>query len=119
MDGPRDHSARKARGRRNGSRLGIGRAISLRLADGAAVAILDLNEPDAQGAAAVPEKMKEKALDVHLTRRFGSPEDIAAAVAFLVDTRLGFNTAEHLTIDGGWSAKMPHFLDGWNLLQLS
>jgi 3-oxoacyl-[acyl-carrier protein] reductase len=33
--------------------------------------------------------------------RAGAPEDIAAAVAFLVDPDAGFVTAQVLTVDGG------------------
>jgi 3-oxoacyl-[acyl-carrier protein] reductase len=33
--------------------------------------------------------------------RVGAPEDIAAAVAFLVEPDAGFVTAQVLTVDGG------------------
>jgi NAD(P)-dependent dehydrogenase (short-subunit alcohol dehydrogenase family) len=61
----------------------------------------------------LPEEVRARALDVHLLRRVGKPEDMAAAVAFLVDeTQSGFITAQHLTVDGGWSARMPDFRAG-------
>ncbi len=36
--------------------------------------------------------------------RFGKPEEIAEAVAFLANPRAGFINGESLTVDGGWSA---------------
>jgi 3-oxoacyl-[acyl-carrier protein] reductase len=37
-------------------------------------------------------------------RRYGKPEEIAAAVAFLASPQAAFINGESLTIDGGWSA---------------
>jgi 3-oxoacyl-[acyl-carrier protein] reductase len=36
--------------------------------------------------------------------RFGKPEEIAEAVAFLANPKAGFINGESLTVDGGWSA---------------
>lgn len=36
--------------------------------------------------------------------RFGRPEEVAAAVAFLASPNSGFINGESLTVDGGWSA---------------
>jgi NAD(P)-dependent dehydrogenase (short-subunit alcohol dehydrogenase family) len=35
--------------------------------------------------------------------RFGKPEEIAHAVAFLVSDRAAFITGEELRVDGGWT----------------
>ena len=37
-------------------------------------------------------------------KRFGYPQEIAEAVAFLVSPKSGFINGESLTVDGGWSA---------------
>lgn len=39
-------------------------------------------------------------------RRLGMPEDIAAAVAFLLSDEASFITAVDLVVDGGWSAQV-------------
>lgn len=36
--------------------------------------------------------------------RFGKPEEVAAAVAFLAQPDAGFINGENLTVDGGWNA---------------
>jgi NAD(P)-dependent dehydrogenase (short-subunit alcohol dehydrogenase family) len=46
--------------------------------------------------------------------RFATPEDVAAAVAFLADpTRSGFINGVALPVDGGWTADAS-----WNALRL-
>ena len=42
--------------------------------------------------------------------RIGEPEDIANAVVFLVSPKLGWITAQMLTVDGG---RMDYIGDGW------
>ncbi|MCX6591761.1 MAG: SDR family oxidoreductase [Acidobacteria bacterium] len=52
----------------------------------------------------VVERMSDRAM----TRRIGSPEDIANGVAFLVSDAAGFVTAQTLTIDGGRMDYISH-----------
>ncbi|MCX6595504.1 MAG: SDR family oxidoreductase [Acidobacteria bacterium] len=53
---------------------------------------------------AVVERMSDRAM----TRRIGTPEDIANGVAFLVGDAAGFVTAQTLTIDGGRMDYISH-----------
>jgi 3-oxoacyl-[acyl-carrier protein] reductase len=49
----------------------------------------------------LPQQVKEFALAATPMKRFGSPEDIAAAVAYLCSEQAGFVTGQVLTVDGG------------------
>ena len=40
-------------------------------------------------------------LDTHAIKRMGTPEDIAAAVAYLASPSSGFVTGDTLKVDGG------------------
>ena len=54
-----------------------------------------------------PAKARDKALARHAARRFGTPEDIAETVAWLVSERASFVTGQCFTIDGGLTAASP------------
>ena len=54
-----------------------------------------------------PEKAKDDALKRHAAGRFGRPEDIAAAVAWLLSDEAAFVTGQTLTVDGGLVAATP------------
>ena len=49
-----------------------------------------------------------------LTPRLGLPEDIAAAVAFLVSDDGAFVTGQDISVDGGMLAHMPYYSDFMN-----
>jgi 3-oxoacyl-[acyl-carrier protein] reductase len=49
----------------------------------------------------LPEPVKEAALNVIPMKRFGKPEEIARAVAFLTADEAGFITGQVLCVDGG------------------
>lgn len=54
-----------------------------------------------------PEAAKRDALARHGMRRFGQPEDIARAVAWLASEEASFVTGQLFTIDGGLTAASP------------
>lgn len=54
-----------------------------------------------------PVAARADALARHAARRFGTPEDIANAVAWLVSDQSGFVTGQCFTIDGGLTAASP------------
>jgi len=57
--------------------------------------------------AADPAHARNAALTRHPVRRFGTPEDIAATVAWLVSDAAAFVTGQCFTIDGGLTAASP------------
>ena len=54
-----------------------------------------------------PARARTDALARHPVRRFGTPEDIADAVAWLVSDQASFVTGQCFTIDGGLTAASP------------
>lgn len=54
-----------------------------------------------------PDRARADAIARHAARRFGTPEDIANAVAWLVSDQSGFVTGQCFTIDGGLTAASP------------
>ena len=50
---------------------------------------------------ALPEELKKTVVNNIPLGRFGNPEDIAAAVAFLAGPTAGYITGQVLTVDGG------------------
>jgi NAD(P)-dependent dehydrogenase (short-subunit alcohol dehydrogenase family) len=52
----------------------------------------------------VPDADQERSVAETIAGRFGTPEEVAAAVAFLASTDAAFITAASLVVDGGWSA---------------
>jgi 3-oxoacyl-[acyl-carrier protein] reductase len=52
--------------------------------------------PDAQDVALAP------IMEVQAIKRRGTPDDVAAAIAFLCNDDAGFITGQNLVVDGGW-----------------
>ena len=55
-----------------------------------------------QNEAKVPQALKDIFLDNIEVARYGTPEDIAHAVAFLASEQANFITGQVLTCDGGF-----------------
>jgi 3-oxoacyl-[acyl-carrier protein] reductase len=51
--------------------------------------------------AVLPDMVKDAALQVIPVKKFGTPEDVARAVAFLADDQTGYITGQVLCVDGG------------------
>ena len=51
-----------------------------------------------------PEAAREASRARHAMGRFGKPEEIAAAIAFLLSAEASFTTGTTLLADGGWLA---------------
>jgi 3-oxoacyl-[acyl-carrier protein] reductase len=49
----------------------------------------------------LPDQIKEGAMGMIAVRRFGTPEDIAAAVAYATSDEAGFFTGQTICVDGG------------------
>lgn len=50
------------------------------------------------------EAAEQYMLSLHPVGRFGTPEEIAHSILFLVDDNIGFMTGNMLSVDGGWIA---------------
>ncbi|MFD8424399.1 SDR family NAD(P)-dependent oxidoreductase [Streptomyces sp. NPDC059466] len=51
----------------------------------------------------VPPEERERSVAETAARRFGTPEEVAAAIAFLGSDEASYITGSHLLVDGGWS----------------
>lgn len=48
-----------------------------------------------------PEEVLQECMDMHLPKRIGTPDEVAALIQFLCDDKAGFITGQAIRIDGG------------------
>jgi 3-oxoacyl-[acyl-carrier protein] reductase len=83
--------------------IGFTRALAREAAaDGITANVVAPGYIDTEMVETVPAAIKEWAMGVIAMRRFGSAEEVAAAIGFLASPRSSYITGHVLTVDGGW-----------------
>lgn len=54
-----------------------------------------------------PEEVLQESIDMHLTKRIGTPDEVAGLIAFLCSEQAGFITGQAIRIDGGIGITIP------------
>ena len=83
--------------------IGLSRSLAREVArDGITVNVVAPGYVETDMIETVPEALRAWALQAIAIGRFGRPEEVAAAIRFLVSPRASYITGHVLTIDGGW-----------------